>query len=91
MHFTTSTSFDELDTLISQLRAENRLTEQGRQRLTVRLDQARAHADAGRTNQAAAVLDQVAQLAADTKLVTDAAARSAIARDALAVKGGLTG
>ncbi|MFB7287359.1 PQQ-dependent sugar dehydrogenase [Actinacidiphila glaucinigra] len=89
VHFTTSTSFDELDTLITQLRAENRLTEQGRQRLTVRLDQARAHADAGRINQAAAVLDQVAQLAADTKLVTDAAARTALARDALAVKGGL--
>ncbi|MET9480165.1 PQQ-dependent sugar dehydrogenase [Streptomyces sp. NPDC006638] len=89
VRFTTRTSFGDLGTLIPRLRAEGLVTAQGEQRLTVRLDQARAHAQAGRTTQAAAVLDAFAASARDTSLVSDAAARAALARDAAAVKGGL--
>ncbi|WP_328584075.1 PQQ-dependent sugar dehydrogenase [Streptomyces sp. NBC_00370] len=91
VHFTTSTSFAELGTLIAQFRTDGLVTAQGQQRLTLRLDQARAHAEAGRLSQAGAVLDSIAASASDTALVPDAAAGAALARDAKAVKGGLAG
>ncbi|MFI5759153.1 PQQ-dependent sugar dehydrogenase [Streptomyces sp. NPDC051569] len=87
VHFTTRTSYAELGKLITQLRADGLVTAQGEQRLTLRLDQARAHAEAGRAAQAAAVLDSFAQSAGDTALVPNAAAGAALARDARAVKG----
>ncbi|MEV0040134.1 PQQ-dependent sugar dehydrogenase [Streptomyces sp. NPDC050804] len=90
VHFTTGTSLADLEALIPRLRAEGLITAQGQQRLTVRLDQARAHAEAGRISQAAAVLESFATSAADTALVNDAAARAALARDARTVKGDLT-
>ena len=90
VHFTTGTSFDDIGALIGQLRTDGLVTAQGQQRLTVRLDQARAHAEAGRTSQATAVLDSFAESVADTALVNDASAGTALARDALEVKGDLT-
>ncbi|MFE4058988.1 PQQ-dependent sugar dehydrogenase [Streptomyces sp. NPDC059096] len=91
VRFTTRASFDDLAALLPRLTTDKLVTDQGRQRLTVRLDQARAHADAGRLSQARAVLDAFATAAGDTALVPDAAAGAALARDARAVKGGLTG
>ncbi|MFJ8000426.1 OmpL47-type beta-barrel domain-containing protein [Streptomyces sp. NPDC096310] len=91
VRFTTRASFDDLATLLPRLTAEKLVTAQGEQRLTVRLGQARAHADAGRLSQARAVLDSFATAAGDPALVPDAAAGAALARDARAVKGGLTG
>ncbi|WP_232788689.1 PQQ-dependent sugar dehydrogenase [Streptomyces odonnellii] len=90
VRFTTTTSFADLDALLPRLRAAGLITAQGEQRLTVRLGQARAHAEAGRISQAASVLESFATSAGDSALVTDAAARSALARDARDVKGGLT-
>ncbi|MFJ2441349.1 PQQ-dependent sugar dehydrogenase [Streptomyces sp. NPDC087658] len=89
VRFTTRTSFDDLGALLPRLRADNLATARGLQRLTVRLDQARAHAEAGRIGQARAVLDAFVTATGDTALVNDAAAGAALARDALAVKGGL--
>jgi hypothetical protein len=89
--FTTRTSYADIRSLITQLRADGLITAQGQQRLTVRLDQAQAHADAGRASQAAAVLESFAGYAADATLVPDSAAGAALARDARALKGGTTG
>ncbi|WP_299534822.1 PQQ-dependent sugar dehydrogenase [uncultured Streptomyces sp.] len=91
VHFTTGTSFAELGELITVLRADGAVSAQGEQRLNVRLKQALDHAEAGRAKQAGAVLDSFAAYAGDAALVPDAAARTALARDAAAVKGGLTG
>ncbi|MFJ2558205.1 MULTISPECIES: PQQ-dependent sugar dehydrogenase [unclassified Streptomyces] len=91
VRFTTRTSFGDLAALLPRLHGDGLVTDQGRQRLTVRLDQARAHADAGRLSQARAVLDAFATAAGDTALVPDVAAGAALARDARAVKGGLAG
>ncbi|MEW2547297.1 PQQ-dependent sugar dehydrogenase [Streptomyces sp. NPDC047002] len=88
VHFTTHTSYADLTALVAKLREDGLLTARGGQRLAVRLGQAEAHADAGRTAQAAAVLDTVAALAGDRALVPDAAAGAALARDAAALKGG---
>lgn len=89
--FTTRTSYADIRALITQLRADGLITAQGQQRLTVRLGQAEAHADAGRTSQAASVLESFAGYTADKALVPDAAAGAALARDARALKGGATG
>jgi glucose/arabinose dehydrogenase len=89
--FTTRTSYADIRALITQLRADGLITAQGQQRLTVRLGQAETHAKAGRTSQAAAVLEALAGYTADTALVPDSAAGAALARDARALKGGATG
>ncbi|MEV8366334.1 PQQ-dependent sugar dehydrogenase [Streptomyces niveus] len=89
--FTTRTSYADIRALITQLRADGLITAQGQQRLTVRLGQAEAHADAGRTSQAASVLESFAGYTADKALVPDGAAGAALARDARALKGGATG
>ncbi|MFC9608166.1 PQQ-dependent sugar dehydrogenase [Streptomyces niveus] len=89
--FTTRTSYADIRALITQLRADGLITAQGQQRLTVRLGQAEAHTDAGRTSQAAAVLESFAGYTADKALVPDSAAGAALARDARALKGGATG
>ncbi|TWG07142.1 glucose/arabinose dehydrogenase [Streptomyces brevispora] len=89
--FTTRTSYADIRALITHLRADGLITAQGQQRLTVRLGQAEAHADAGRTSQAAAVLESFADYTADTALVSDSAAAAALARDARALRTGATG
>lgn len=89
--FTTRTSYADVRTLITRLRAVGLITAQGEQRLSVRLAQAEAHAGAGRTAQAAAVLESFADSASDTALVPNGAAGAALARDARALKGGATG
>jgi glucose/arabinose dehydrogenase len=91
VHFTTGTSFEDLTALVTGLKADGLITARGQQRLSVRVDQAAAHARAGRTAHAAAVLDAVADLAGQSALVPDAAARDALTRDAAALKGGLAG
>lgn len=88
--FTTRTSYADIRALVTQLRADGLITAQGQQRLTVRLGQAEAHAEAGRTAQAAAVLESFAGYTTDTALVPDGAAGAALARDARALKGGAT-
>lgn len=85
--FTTRTSYTDIRALITRLRADGSITAQGQQRLTVRLAQAEAHADAGRTGQAAAVLESFAGYTSDTALVPDGAAGEALARSARALKG----
>lgn len=89
--FTTRTSYADIRALITQLRADGLITAQGQQRLSVRLAQAEAHAEAGRTSQAAAVLESFAGYTSDTALVPDSAAGAALARSARALKGGATG
>ncbi|MFI6063047.1 PQQ-dependent sugar dehydrogenase [Streptomyces sp. NPDC051286] len=89
--FTTRTSYADIRALITQLRADGLITAQGQQRLTVRLGQAEAHAEAGRTSRAAAMLESFAGYTADTALVPDSVAGAALARDARALKGGATG
>ncbi|MFJ1645730.1 PQQ-dependent sugar dehydrogenase [Streptomyces sp. NPDC088258] len=91
VRFTVRTSFDDLDALLPRLREDGLVSAQGLQRLTLRLDQAREHAEAGRTSRAAAVLESFAESAGDPALVPDRAAGAALARDARAVKGDLTG
>ncbi|MEW1719337.1 PQQ-dependent sugar dehydrogenase [Streptomyces sp. NPDC093109] len=90
VRFTTRASFDDLEALLPKLRADGLVSAQGLQRLTVRLGQAQAHAEAGRTSQARAVLDSFAEYAGDPALVPDRTAGGALARDARAVKAALS-
>ncbi|MFE5239518.1 MULTISPECIES: PQQ-dependent sugar dehydrogenase [unclassified Streptomyces] len=89
--FTTRTSYADIRALITRLGSDGLITAQGQQRLTVRIGQAEAHAEAGRTGQAASVLESFAGYAADRSLVPDGAAGEALARDARALKGGSAG
>ena len=80
--FSTHTSYDDVSALIDRFKANGQLTDQAATRLHTRLDQARAHADAGRTHQAALALAQFKEITNDSRLVSDPAAASALRRDA---------
>ncbi|WP_392543369.1 PQQ-dependent sugar dehydrogenase [Oryzobacter telluris] len=79
--FTTTTSLAELTTLTTRLGGSGEVTKAGASAFGKRLDQAKKHADAGRTQAAISQLESYLGALSDRTLVKDAAAAAALERD----------
>ncbi len=80
--FTTTTSLAELTKLTARFAASGEVTKSGASALGKRLEQAKKHADGGRTQAAVSQLEGFIGALGDRTLVTDAAAAAALERDA---------
>ena len=83
--FTTTTSLAELTKLTQRLADSGEVSAAGEKQLLKRLEQAKKHADAGRTQAAVSQVEGFIALLADRTLVVDATAAAALERDAKAV------
>jgi glucose/arabinose dehydrogenase len=80
--FATVASFTDLSRLVTQFHQSGKVTTAGALVLQVTLQQAKAHAAAGRTRQAVAALETFSTLAGSRLLVRDATVRAVLRRDA---------